>query len=410
MIDINNIQQLVFIPFETSNKAKKYIVSSNGKHFEISASVVELIDVLKKTKSIRDTALQLSSLKNTTYSEEDIKTLISKYIEPLMVSENIKPPKTFLIEFELISAKTISILSKIFKLLFIPKIAIVISIFAVISEAFFFSYQGYSAQSSIIGISIYEIMGIILLYILSSLFHELGHASACAYFNTKHGGVGFGLYLNFPVFYTDVSNIWTLSRKQRIIVNLAGIYFQLIYIIPLIILSLLIQSQLISHFIFVINLNFLIILNPFFRFDGYWVTCDLLGVPNLRKRTTEYFLYLFKKLRCMKNLNTPFLLTMKPTEKVFMLIYTVIVNLFFGYYFCYMLPRFLYSFCLTFPSLAYQIIVKLSSGEMPDFQILSAVCIQLFFFCFTIYFLTRMIIPIIRKVSKYIKLQKVSSN
>jgi putative peptide zinc metalloprotease protein len=402
MIDINDIRQLAVIPFETSNKANKYVVSynGNGKHFEISASVAELIDVLKKTQSIEGTALQLSSLKNTTYSEEDVKTLISRYVEPLMVSENIKPPRTFLIEFELISAKTVRALSKFFKLLFTPKIAIAISIFAVIAEVFFFSYQGYSAQSSFTEITVYEIAGIILLYILSSLFHELGHASACSYFNTRHGGIGFGLYLNFPVFYTDVSNIWTLSRKQRITVNLAGIYFQLIYILPLIILSFLIPNQLISHFILVINLNFLIILNPFFRFDGYWVTSDLLGVPNLRKRTTEYFIYLFRKLRRMKNLNTPFLLTMKSSEKVFMLIYTITVNLFFGYYFCYMLPRFLYSFCSTFPSHAYRLAVKLSAGEMPDFHALYSVCIQLFFFCFTIYFLTRMIIPIIRKLRK----------
>ena len=60
----------------------------------------------------------------------------------------------------------------------------------------------------------------------SSFFHELGHASACKYFGVRHGGVGFGLYLTFPVLYTDVTEIWKLNRRQRCVVNWAGVYFQ----------------------------------------------------------------------------------------------------------------------------------------------------------------------------------------
>lgn len=57
----------------------------------------------------------------------------------------------------------------------------------------------------------YSIIGLLAFVLLSSFFHELGHASACKYFEVKHGGIGFGLYLNFPVLYTDVTEVWKLN-------------------------------------------------------------------------------------------------------------------------------------------------------------------------------------------------------
>ena len=39
-------------------------------------------------------------------------------------------------------------------------------------------------------------------------------------------------YITFPVFYTDVTDVWCLTRRQRVIVNLGGVYFQLIFLIP----------------------------------------------------------------------------------------------------------------------------------------------------------------------------------
>lgn len=64
------------------------------------------------------------------------------------------------------------------------------------------------------GVNVYTVMGLVAFTIISSFIHELGHASACKHFGLKHGGIGFGLYLNFPVLYTDVTEIWKLNRKN----------------------------------------------------------------------------------------------------------------------------------------------------------------------------------------------------
>ena len=136
-------------------------------------------------------------------------------------------------------------------------------------------------------VTVYVIVGLFVFMLLSSFFHELGHASACKYFGLHHGGIGFGLYLNFPVLYTDVTEVWKLNRMQRCVVNIAGVYFQSYWLLALLIAFLLTNNDMLRYLILTMNLSFLMTLNPFFKFDGYWIASDILGVPNLRARSLE---------------------------------------------------------------------------------------------------------------------------
>lgn len=146
-------------------------------------------------------------------------------------------------------------------------------------------------------VNVYTVTGLVAFMIVSSFIHELGHASACKHFGLKHGGIGFGLYLNFPVLYTDVTEIWKLNRKKRCIVNIAGVYFQLFCLIGLLCLFFFTRYDILRYMILMMNLGFLMTLNPFFKFDGYWITSDVLGVPNLRNRSKELFKYYYNRLR-----------------------------------------------------------------------------------------------------------------
>src|SRR5579862_1180850 len=63
------------------------------------------------------------------------------------------------------------------------------------------------------------------LAVASAGFHELGHASACRYGGATPGGMGMGLYLVWPAFYTDVTDSYRLPRRDRLRVDLGGLYF-----------------------------------------------------------------------------------------------------------------------------------------------------------------------------------------
>jgi putative peptide zinc metalloprotease protein len=131
---------------------------------------------------------------------------------------------------------------------------------------------------------------------LSVTFHEFGHVTATEFFGAKQDGIGGGFYLFSPVYFADVTDIWKLKPKQRIIVNLAGIYFELIICSIYIIIGLLFQTKLIIILAIVIFLRTLFNLNPFLRSDGYWILTDTIGIANLYKVSNNALLTFLKSL------------------------------------------------------------------------------------------------------------------
>jgi putative peptide zinc metalloprotease protein len=131
----------------------------------------------------------------------------------------------------------------------------------------------------------------LFLFVLSFLIHELGHASACRRFGQKHGAIGFGIYVMFPAFYADVTNAWKLDRRKRAVIDLAGLYFQAIFLIVIDVIFLYSNSNTMLYLTIAVSLTMLHTLNPFFKFDGYWLLSDLSGISNLHEkvRITIYY-------------------------------------------------------------------------------------------------------------------------
>lgn len=393
-----NISELKIHDLDTSNINKKYLACFRDKNYEITSSVVELIEIIKKSDTVEEVARTLSVKKNKEFTVEDITFLIDTCIFPLLDEKESNGGKTFFFKKELISEKLVNKYSGVFKFLFKPIISISLIIFVAFLHIMFYSnfFNGFYLKD----ITVLLIVGILFFFVFSSIVHELGHATASKYYGVESGGVGFGLYLHFPVFYTNVSNIWRLDRKKRIVINFAGTYFQLFILLPLFVLYYFTNSDYFKYFIFITNINFLFTLNPFFKFDGYWIMSDILGVPNLRKRSFEYYKYLFSKLTRKKNKPKPFVNTMRKKEQIFMIIYTVIVNMFFIFYFFYFLPNFIGSFAKTFPSQFSSIFSYVLSGKMPPVGLLRTFFGQLLMIVLIIYMLYNMIKPFISAIQK----------
>lgn len=125
--------------------------------------------------------------------------------------------------------------------------------------------------------------------VFSRLVHEFGHASACEKFGIKAGNIGFGFYLFMPVFYADVSNAWLLTPRKRIIINAAGMYFQLLLSCVMVAIFFVTANQWILYASLINILGFLPNINPFVRYDGYWILADWLEVNNLMAKSREKF-------------------------------------------------------------------------------------------------------------------------
>jgi putative peptide zinc metalloprotease protein len=119
------------------------------------------------------------------------------------------------------------------------------------------------------------------LLLLSAVFHECGHAAACAYSGARPGAIGVGLYLVMPAFYTDVTSAYQLDRTGRLRTDLGGLYFNAIVVLGLATTYLAVPAPALLVAIALVNLEMLQQLLPIVRLDGYFILGDLVGVPDL---------------------------------------------------------------------------------------------------------------------------------
>jgi putative peptide zinc metalloprotease protein len=136
-----------------------------------------------------------------------------------------------------------------------------------------------------------------LIYLLALAAHELGHAVACSRYGVKPGGIGFAVYLVFPALYCDVTRAWLLPRRQRVVVDVSGIVFEIGAGAVLATIGGALHQPVFTLASFLILSNLVWALNPFGRFDMYWTLADALGIVDLRAETWRVLRELLRKDR-----------------------------------------------------------------------------------------------------------------
>jgi putative peptide zinc metalloprotease protein len=135
--------------------------------------------------------------------------------------------------------------------------------------------------------ALYEPQLLLLVFFLtfaSAGFHEFGHAAACRYGRATPGAMGAGLYLLWPVFYTDVTDAYRLDRRGRLRVDLGGLYFNAVFAVAVFGVWLVTRWEALLLIIPLQLIQMMHQLLPFVRLDGYHILADLTGVPDLFAR------------------------------------------------------------------------------------------------------------------------------
>ncbi|HEX3128418.1 MAG TPA: M50 family metallopeptidase [Thermoanaerobaculia bacterium] len=184
------------------------------------------------------------------------------------------------------------------------------------------------------------------LFLISVLFHEFGHASACIRFGARPSEIGATLYLIFPAFYSDVTAAWELRRWQRVIVDFAGVYFQaVIGVVYLALYQVYRWESLWLAWIMIVSSS-LFVLNPILKFDGYWVVADALGVTNLSQQPMRILRHLIGKLRRDPSVKP---LPWSPRVTGVLGLYTLVSFSVWFYFILYAMPR-LWQYVAVYPA------------------------------------------------------------
>jgi len=142
---------------------------------------------------------------------------------------------------------------------------------------YFFSWQG----ALIFSISL----------VLTKIIHELGHAFSAVRYGVRIPTMGIAFLVMWPVLYTDTTDAWKLPEKRkRLIIAASGMMAELMLaIIATFIWSFLPDGALRNAILLVATstwiLTIFVNLNPFMRFDGYYLLSDYLEVQNLQERS-----------------------------------------------------------------------------------------------------------------------------
>lgn len=121
---------------------------------------------------------------------------------------------------------------------------------------------GHASRVGLAAISIFLSISALL------IFHEFGHAAACHSVGIRVDGMGVGFYLFMPSFYTKLSMVKLLTRRERIIVYTSGVYFQMMASVVLVLLAWGLQERVLLSLAHLNNFTVLLNLVPVARFDG----------------------------------------------------------------------------------------------------------------------------------------------
>ncbi|MEX0790143.1 MAG: hypothetical protein WD178_05135 [Actinomycetota bacterium] len=125
------------------------------------------------------------------------------------------------------------------------------------------------------------ILAVLAITLLGGLFHELGHASAAVYGGTRPGPIGVGMHLFWPAFYTDTTESYQSDRWCRVRTDLGGVYFNLLLSVALGLAFAVTGDPIWFWAMLAQDLTIVQQFLPFLRLDGYYLACDLAGVPDL---------------------------------------------------------------------------------------------------------------------------------
>jgi putative peptide zinc metalloprotease protein len=267
----------------------------DGAFVELTSLLYLVISSLDGRRTPAEVATVVGEKTGTDISTENVEYLLQKLqplglIEASVGQENEKVldrPEMALglrIKKHVLPARSVRATTRVLQHLFhLPIVAVVVGAFVALIIDMVLT--GHISTSVAALINRPQLTLVLLgLVLVSMVFHELGHASACRYGGATPGEIGGGLYLMWPSLYTNVTDAYRLGRGGRVRTDLGGVYFNAVFCV---VLGVIYQITGYAPLILAVATTAILMLEqllPFVRFDGYWIVSDLAGVPDLFPR------------------------------------------------------------------------------------------------------------------------------
>ena len=288
------VEELGEIPGSGYRQAPALVRRGDGQVLTLTPLLQQVFTAIDGHRTVAEVAEQVSASYGRAVRPDDVRHLVDATLRPLgllCTADGSEPAvrrsdPLLALRFKKVATDPAVTrrLTAPFAVLFHPLIVVpVVLAFVAVAGWVLFS-QGLAAATAQAFANPALFLAVVLVTVLSAGFHEFGHAAAARYGGSTPGAMGFGIYLFWPAFYTDVTDSYRLGRAGRVRTDLGGLYFNALVVL----LSFGVWWLTGWHAVLLIVatqvLQMIRQLSPMLRFDGYHVLADVTGVPDLYRR------------------------------------------------------------------------------------------------------------------------------
>lgn len=274
--------------FDGLDHDDSYILFDGKRHWQVSYILYFVVNALSAEKNLEE--LQAAACNDPALLEripEETMQQVLEFLAKNGLLEGSKPVKqsppvqTMWLKIRLMSGETLKKL-KILTFFYNRYLFPICSVAGVVWLVYILlHYEIRELARSLLKLPAEQLIVVWICLGVITAFHEFGHISALIRGGGTPGGMGFGLYYIMPVAWSDVTEVWSLPRRERLTVDYGGIYFQLIAASLIYILNeLTLNSESVRIAAIVSTTTLATNLSPVLKFDGYWIACDGFGITD----------------------------------------------------------------------------------------------------------------------------------
>ena len=311
-------------------EGKQYLVERDGQFMQLSELLLLTLAHVDGKRGFEEIAKGVSAKAFRQVSADNVRTLLAKLVPlglvagadgsfvPSAREQAARSPMQVQLKMAVIPPNVTNAVTGFFKVLYFPPVLALVLAAAAAAHAWLYLVHG-------VGKSVHDVLyspGLILIlfvaFVLSAAFHEIGHGAGLRYGGGTVRAMGAGLYLVYPVFYTDITDAYRLGRGGKLRTSLGGFYFNLIFSLGVLGLYAVTHAEFLLIVMALIDLEIIYQMLPFVRMDGYWILADLTGIPDFFSQMGAFVRSIFGKREGE-------IADLKPWAKTVFILYMIIV-------------------------------------------------------------------------------------
>ena len=288
----------------TGFEQPQWLIQRGERYLQVSELLYRIAGFADGTRTPDEIAILVSALLRRDVRADDVRELVTTKLvpsgivagdQPTAPTERDTSPLAVALRAKLVGPRVIDPLARLGSLFFVPGVAIAVLAATIATRVWLYTRHGVTPG---IDRMLHEPSLMLLigaLAVAGAAFHELGHAAALRVAGGRARGMGVGLYAVYPVFYTDVTDSYRLGRWRRVLTDLGGFHFNLVFALFVLGAYVVTHDEALLVAVSLIDLEILHQMLPLGRLDGYWLLADLTGVPDFFSLAGPYLRRLFRR-------------------------------------------------------------------------------------------------------------------